>query len=351
MRYTTFGRRTGLRVSEYGLGTGTFGTGWGAGAELEEARKIFDRFAEVGGTLIDTADGYQEGQSEQFLKEFINADRDHFVLATKYTHGPHPMHVSTSGNSRKNMTRAVEASLRRLGTDYIDLYWVHFPDQLTPTEEILSGLDDLVSAGKILHAGLSNFPAWRVSRAAAIADARGWHPLVGIQIEYSLAERTADRELLPMADALGLGVALWSPLAGGLLTGKYRVSKEGRLTDWQGRVIHEEDTHQKTAVVDALLRIADQTGASAAQVAVAWVRNRFAGAATAYVPIIGPRTPAQLEDYLGALDVRLSTEQIRELDGVSAVTLGVPHEINSRVLDEVAGGSADDFVPRAVPVA
>jgi aryl-alcohol dehydrogenase-like predicted oxidoreductase len=166
------------------------------------------------------------------------------------------------------MIRAVEASLRRLGTDYIDLYWVHFPDQMTPTEENLSGFNDLIASGKILHAGLSNFPAWRVAYAVATSDARGWPPLAGIQIEYSLAERTAERELLPAADALGLGVALWSPLAGGLLTGKYRVSKVGRLTDWQA-VVHAEDTDQKAAIVDALLRIAEQTSASPSQVALA----------------------------------------------------------------------------------
>jgi aryl-alcohol dehydrogenase-like predicted oxidoreductase len=351
MRYTTFGRRTGLRVSEYGLGTGTFGTGWGAGAELGDARKIFERFAEAGGTLIDTADGYQEGQSEQFLKEFLAADRENFVLASKYSHGIHPMRVSTTGNSRKNMRRAVEASLRRLGTDYLDLYWVHFPDAMTPTEEIVDGLDDLVSAGTILHAGLSNFPAWRVARAATLADERGRHPLVGVQIEYSLADRSAERELWPMADALGLGVALWSPLAGGLLTGKYRVSQEGRLTDWQGRVVHEENTAQKSAVLDTLLRLAGQTGATAAQVAMAWLRTRFTGAPTAYVPIIGPRTLAQLDDYLGALDVTLTPDQVSELDTVSAVPLGVPHEAGLGVLPEVSGGVPEAFLPRAVPVA
>ena len=349
MRYTTFGRRTGLRVSEYGLGTGNFGTGWGAGAEFDESRKIFERFAEAGGTLIDTADGYQQGDSERFLKELLAAERDNFVLATKYTNGPNPKNVSTSGNSRKNMIRAVEASLRRLGTDYIDLYWVHFPDQMTPTEEILFGLNDLIASGKILHAGLSNFPAWRVAYAAATWDARGWPPLVGIQIEYSLAERTADRELLPAADALGLGVALWSPLAGGLLTGKYRVSKEGRLTDWQ-RVVHTEDTEQKTAVVDALLRVAEQAGASPSQVAMAWLRARAERAATAHIPIIGPRNLAQLEDYLAALDVQLSEAQIEELDQVSMVALGVPHELNNSAIDASSGGSYSSFLPRAVPV-
>jgi aryl-alcohol dehydrogenase-like predicted oxidoreductase len=350
MKYTTFGRRTGLRVSEVGLGTANFGTGWGSGAEFDEARRIFDRFAEAGGTLIDTADAYQEGDSERFLKELLASDRDRFVVASKYTQGQHPRHISTTGNSRKAMTRAVEASLRRLGTDYIDLYWAHFPDRMTPTEEIVSGLNDLVASGKVLHAGLSNFPAWRVAWASATADARAWHPVVGIQVEYSLAERSADRELLPMADALGLGVALWSPLAGGLLTGKYRVSKEGRLTDLLG-IVQPEDTDQKTEIVDTLLRIATLTGASASQIAMAWLRARSERAATAQVPIIGPRTLAQLEDYLGALDIQLGVEHVDELDRVSAVELGVPHDSVDGIIDQAVGGSFSNFLQRATPVA
>src|SRR3954453_2846925 len=266
MRYTTLGRRTGLRVSEYGLGTGNFGTAWGTKATREESRQIFDRFADAGGTLIDTADGYQRGQSEEFLGEFLGADRDHFVVATKYTQGAVGGDVSKTGNGRKNMIRSVEESLRRLRTDHVDLYWVHHPDRITPMDEILRGLDDLVSSGKILHAGLSNFPAWRVAWASATADLRGWAPVAAVQVEYSLVERTADRELLPMAEALGLGVALWSPLGGGLLTGKYRHSDAGRLTDWD-RLIHTEDSDQKTRVVDELLIIADEIGVPPAQVA------------------------------------------------------------------------------------
>jgi len=221
---------------------------------------------------------------------------------------------------------------------------------MTPTEEILSGLNDLLASGKILHAGLSNFPAWRVAWASATMDARAWHPLVGIQIEYNLAERTADRELLPMADALGLGVAHWSPLAGGLLTGKYRVSTEGRLTDRQG-IVQPEDTDQKTAIIDTLLRIANQTGAHASQIAMAWLRARSKQVATPLVPIIGPRTVAQLENYLGALDIQLGVEQVDELDRVSAVELGVPHNSIDDIVDQVAGGSFSNFLPRATPVA
>jgi aryl-alcohol dehydrogenase-like predicted oxidoreductase len=351
MRYTTFGRRTGLRVSEYGLGTGNFGTGWGTGAERDEAKAIFERFAEAGGTLIDTADGYQLGESEKLLGEFLTTDRERFVLSSKYTSGTGAAGgVSLTGNNRKNMFRSVEASLRRLGTDYLDLYWVHFPDAVTPIEEILRGLDDLVSAGKILHFGLSNFPAWRVSHAAAIADLRGWAPVAGIQVEYSLVERTPERELLPMADALGLGVAQWSPLGGGLLTGKYRVSAEGRLTDW-GRLIHSEDSAQKTTVIDAVLAIADEIGTSPSQVSVAWLRERGRRSTTAYVPIIGPRNVKQLEDYLGALEVTLSQAQYSRLDQASAVPAGVPHDIADGMLDVVLGGDRGRFDRPAVPVA
>ena len=351
MRYTTFGRRTGLRVSEYALGAANFGTGWGAGAEPDEARRIFDRFAEAGGTFLDTADTYQFGESEELTGKFVSADRSHFVLATKFTLGAAPQPgISTTGNSRKTMISSVEASLERLGTDYIDLLWVHYPDELTPMEEILRGLDDLVSSGKIHHAGLSNFPAWRVSRAVTLADLTNRAPIVGIQNEYSLVERTADRELLPMAESLGLGAALWSPLGGGLLTGKYRHSADGRLSDL-GAVIHTESTDQKTAVVDTVLAIAEETGATPAQVSVAWVRERAAQAATAFVPIIGPRSLTQLDSYLHALDVQLTPEQFARLSKVSAISLGVPHETNAASLPRIQGGASHHIISPAAPVA
>ncbi|MEU1568925.1 aldo/keto reductase [Streptomyces mirabilis] len=351
MRYTTFGRRTGLRVSEYVLGTGNFGTGWGAGAEPDEARRMFDRFAEAGGTFVDTADAYQFGESEELVGKFIAADRDHFVLATKFTNGAAPQPgISSTGNSRKNMVASLEASLKRLGTDYIDLFWVHFPDDLTPMEEILRGLDDLVSSGKILHAALSNFPAWRVSRAATLANLKNWAPVAGIQIEYSLVERSPDRELLPMAESLGLGAALWSPLGGGLLTGKYRRSAEGRLSDFK-TLVHTESTDQKTAVVDTVLAIAEETGATPAQVSVAWLRERAAQASTSFVPIIGPRNLTQLDDYLGALDVQLDPKHFARLSDVSAVPLGVPHEATAAARNRLQGGDASRVTQPTVPVA
>ncbi|MFE3602886.1 aldo/keto reductase [Streptomyces sp. NPDC059096] len=365
MRYTTFGRDTGLRVSEYALGTGNFGTRarsdgpgsdllWGRrgpGADREGSRAVFERFAEAGGTFIDTADCYQFGESEELVGEFVAADRDHFVLATKFTNGASPrLHVSGTGNSRKNMVRSVEASLRRLGTDYIDLYWAHFPDTVTPVEEILAAFDDLVRAGKILYAGLSNFPAWRVSRAAAIAEARGWAPVTGIQSEYSLAQRTPDRELLPMADSLGLGAALWSPLGGGLLTGLYRRGADGWTSEGK-RVIRGGDADQREAILDEVLTVAKETGEPPARIAVAWVRSRARRAGTGFVPVIGPRDEAQLADYLEALDITLTEDQTARLDAVSAVPLGAPHEVNALTLDPVLGGAEGRVEPPATPAA
>ncbi|MFF3911428.1 aldo/keto reductase [Streptomyces sp. NPDC001848] len=351
MRYTTFGRGTGLRVSEYALGTANFGTLWGGGARREEARSIFERFAEAGGTFLDTADNYQMGESERLLGEFLGSDRDHFVVASKFSLGAGRPRVSTTGNSRKSMRSSVEASLKRLGTDYIDVYWAHLPDGVTPVEEILQALDDLIHAGKILYAGLSNFPAWRVSRAVTMADLRGLNRLVGIQCEYSLAERGAERELLPMAEALGLGTALWAPLGGGLLTGKYRKSRDGRLSDWDGLAIRLEDSEERTAVIDTLLEIAEETGVPAAQVAIAWLRARAARAATAMVPVIGPRTTDQLEDYLGALRLTLDDAQLARLDKAGAIRPGQPYELIEGSRDAVLGRQSARFSAPGVPVA
>lgn len=350
MHYMTFGRRTGLRVSQYALGTANFGTAWGAGAEKDEARGILDRYIDSGGNFLDSADAYQFGESERLLGEFIRANRDDLVVGTKFTLGATPAAaLSRTGNSRKNLRASVEASLSRLDVDTIDVLWVHYPDALTPVDEILRGLDDLVSQGKILHAAFSNFPAWRTSRAALLADLRGWAPLIGIQTEYSLVERTADRELLPMAEALGLGATLWSPLGGGLLTGKYRRGTDGRLTDLGG-VIHTESTAQKTSVVDAVLDIAAEVDRPAAQVAMAWVNEQSARRHTPTVPVIGPRSLAQLDDYLEALTLTLSPEQFARLSTASAPGLGVPHEGNLNNRARLQGGDATILPPR-IPVA
>ncbi|OLR93010.1 aldo/keto reductase [Actinokineospora bangkokensis] len=348
MRHTTFGRTSGLRVSALALGTGTFGTRWGHGSTPEVAARVLDRFADAGGTFLDTADGYQVGESEEILGELLDGRRERFTLATKFSLGQGESHPLTAGNSRQHMVRAVENSLRRLRTDRVDLLWVHAPDGLTPMEEVLRGLDDLARAGKVLHAGLSNFPAWRTARGVALAEARGQLPLAAVQFEYSLVERTADREVLPMAEALGLGAALWSPLGGGLLTGKYRSSGEGRLSAW-GRVIHTEDDQRKTAAVDVVLAVADELGAAPAQVAVAWLLAKAERSTTALVPIIGPRTEDHLESYLGALDVHLSAEQLATLDKASAVPLGQPHDFFTAESATLHGGG--DFRAPVIPVA
>ncbi|MET1073602.1 MAG: aldo/keto reductase [Umezawaea sp.] len=323
MRYQTFGRLTGLRVSQYALGTANFSTS-DSGAGQEGSRRIFEAFVAAGGTTFDTSSIYQDGQAETALGGLLGRQRDDFVVITKYsgTRQAHPR-PGTTGNSRKTMIRSLEASLRRLGTDHVDVFMPHFPDGVTPIEEILAGFDDLVHTGKILHGGLSNFPAWRVAGAAVHADLRGLAPLVGMQTEYSLAERSAERELLPMAQAHGLGVLLYSPLAGGLLTGKYRRGDKGRLTP-RGDAI--EGTARRTATVDAVLAIADELGTSAVHVSLAWLRRRAAQASTALIPIVGPRTPHQLQEYLESLHLELDDQHHRHLDEVSAVRLGTPHE-------------------------
>jgi len=352
MRYKLFGRHTGLRVSELALGTGNFGTGWGHGAERDEAKSIFDGYVAAGGNFIDTADTYQVGQSEAMLGDFIAADRDYFVLATKYTLGAGPKtDLARTGNSRKTMIRAVEDSLKRLKTDRIDLLWAHMADGLTPMEEILRGFDDLARSGKILHAGLSNFPAWRISRAATLAELRNTLPLAGIQVEYSLAERTPDRELLPMAEALGLGAALWSPLGGGFLTGKYREQQEASRLTKLGMLVHTEKSARETALLDAVLAVAAEVGAPATHVAIAWLRAKAARSSTSLIPILGPRTRAHLDGTLGALSLQLDAAQVAALDAVSAVPLGVPHEQLQASLPRLAGGVLDKLDLPALPVA
>jgi aryl-alcohol dehydrogenase-like predicted oxidoreductase len=323
LRYQTFGRNTGLRVSQYALGTANFGTGETT-AGPAASRDIFEAFVDAGGTTFDTSNIYQDGQAETMLGELLSPHRDDFVVITKYSgtreQQPRP---GTTGNSRKTMVRSVEASLRRLKTDYVDVFMPHFPDGLTPIDEILAGFDDLLRSGKILHGGLSNFPAWRVAGGAVRAQSRGLAPLVGIETEYSLAERSGERELLPMAEAHGLGAFLYSPLAGGLLTGKYRNGETGRLSAHGNNV---EATAQRTAVVDAVLQIADEIGTSAVQVSLAWLRRRAAMAKTALIPIVGPRSRSHLDEYLRALELELSEQHYRQLDDVSAPRLGTPHE-------------------------
>lgn len=331
MRYRIFGQ-TGLRVSQLALGTGNFGKGWGYGSDIDEARAIYNAYRDAGGNFLDTADQYQFGESEAMLGKFIASDRDEIVLATKFSLGDSPNSgLQRTGNSRKAMVQSVEASLRRLGTDRIDLLWAHMPDGVTPIDEIARGLDDLARAGKILYAGLSDFPAWRIATAVTLAELRGWAPVAAVQLEYSLVERSAERELLPMAAAFNLGVVSWSPLGGGLLTGKYRKGETGRAQGL-GAVIHSESDQRKTAVVDTLLAIADELGITAGQIAIAWV------IAKGLLPIIGPRTSLQFADYVAATDVKLSADQLARLNDASAITLGFPFDVVAGSADNLAGG-------------
>jgi len=328
MKYKIFGSKTGLRVSELALGTGTFGTRWGYGSQPAEARKIFDAYIEAGGNFIDTADGYQVGESEELLSGMIADKRQSLVLATKYTMGGRDL--STTGNSRKNLVQSVEASLKRLKTDYIDLYWAHMADGQTPIEEIVRGFDDLVKAGKIIYAGFSNFPAWRIATASMLADLRGWSPIAGIQIEYNLIERTPDRELLPMAEALGLGVAFWSPLAGGLLTGKYRNAaaiETSRKKEWNGFLVKDEAGARETAILDTLEKIAKDRSTKVGHVALAWIRQKHDREPLSTVTILGAKNIAQLKDNLDSLSVTLTDAEIDQLNEVSQIALGSPHQV------------------------
>ncbi|TRW78543.1 aldo/keto reductase [Mycolicibacterium sp. 018/SC-01/001] len=339
MEHFTFGRNNGLRISALALGAGNFGTRWGHGAEEPAARAIVDRFAEAGGTFIDTAASYQVGESKEILGRALAGRRDQFSIATKFAVGgtAEGSGVLQTGNNRRAMVRSVEHSLRRLDTDYIDLLWVHWPDFVTPIEEIVRTFDDLVSSGKVLYVGLSNFPAWLTARGATLAEVRGWAPVAAVQIEYSLIERSADRDNLPMVEALGLGAALWSPLGGGLLTGKYRSGGTGRLQAWN-RVIHTDDDPHKAAVVDAVLAAADELAVPAAQVAIAWLLERSRRSSTGIVPIIGPRTVDQLDNYLAALDVDLGAHY-ESLDEVSRIGLGQPQEQDAEQFPTVLGGN------------
>jgi aryl-alcohol dehydrogenase-like predicted oxidoreductase len=319
MRYKLHGR-SGLRVSELCLGAMTFGSDWGWGGDDDQSRAMFDAFADAGGTFIDTAHVYTEGASERLVGEFIQSDRDHFVVATKYTPST-GTDISKSGNSRKNMMRCVEESLARLGTDHIDLYLVHFWEGTTPVDEIMRGLDDLVSAGKVLYVAISDTPAWQISRANMLADLRGWSPFVGIQVEYSLVERTAERELLPMAKELDLGMTAWSPLAQGVLSGKFLGAGTSESTRQQAA--HIPARHMEIARL--VVEIAKEYGCSPSQVALAAIRQMSKWGDI--IPIIAGRNAAQIKDNLGCLNVVLDEAQLKRIDEATAVDMGFPHDM------------------------
>jgi len=313
--------RSGLRVSPLSLGTMTFGEDWGWGAGESEARRIFDLYVDRGGNFVDTAVNYTNGASERLVGQFIKAKRERIVLATKFTMARDPGNPNSGGNHRLNMLRSVEQSLRQLDTDRIDLLYLHAWDMTTQPEEVMRALDDLVRTGKVQYLGICNVSAWRVSQMQAIADLRGWSPLVALQIEYSLVERTVEHELMPMAAALGLGVLPWSPLGGGVLTGKYTtadvdLSGEASVSPTRKGIIASSGHLNERAIgiAEVVRAVADEIGVKPSQVAIAWTLANPAVVS----PILGARTVAQAEDNLGALEVVLSREQLARLDEASA---------------------------------
>ncbi|WP_439662253.1 aldo/keto reductase [Lentzea sp. HUAS TT2] len=313
--------RSGLRVSPLALGTATFGNEWGWGSSPEDARRLFEIYVERGGNFVDTAASY--GGSEELLGDLVGDRRESLVLATKYSTLRTPGDPNSGGSHRKNLFASVENSLRRLRTDHVDLLHVHVWDALTPFEEVLRGLDDLVRQGKVLYVGMSNTPAWEISRMQAVADLRGWSPLVALQIEYSLINRGAERDLIPMARALGLGVSPYSPLGGGVLSGKYSSpdssgSNRRSFNAGLGMV-----TERTLAIADVVGEVASEVECTPAQVALAWNLRRPGVTA----PVVGARTPEQLVGNLEALAVELTGEQVARLDEVSAVDLGYPHDL------------------------
>ena len=330
MKYRLLGN-SGLRVSEISLGTMTFGEEWGWGANKDESRKIYDAYRDLGGNFIDTANVYTNGTSESMLGEFMGGHRESIVLATKYTNSMPTKDINASGNHRKNMVQAVEASLKRLKTDYIDLYWMHIWDQLTPAEETMRALDDLVRQGKILYVGVSDAPAWWVAQANTLAQLRGWTPFIAMQIEYSLIERTVERELIPLAKALNIGVTAWSPLSGGILSGKYHgkdaSAEQGRMNSEMVKDF-KPDQQRADRIVKALKSVSDQIGKSQAQVALAWLRYR----PVPVIPIIGARKFAQFQDNMASLEVVLIPEQVKSLDEASSIDLGFPYSMYSKEL-------------------
>jgi aryl-alcohol dehydrogenase-like predicted oxidoreductase len=365
----------------------TFGEEWGWGSSKEESRKIFNAYVEAGGNFIDTANKYTEGTSEKYIGEFISSDRDRFVLATKYTSNTRRGDPNAGGNHRKNLVQSLEASLRRLNTDYIDLYWVHAWDPLTPVEELMRALDDMVKAGKILYAGISDAPAWIVSQANTLAYSRGWTEFSGLQIEYSLIERTPERELLPMANSLDIGVTAWSPLGNGILTGKYnklieqQQQQQLQLQSQSGRsstssksstttvkvnkdVDNGDDnstrinalkpmspdlvtkllTVKNMIITEEVIKVANDTGHSPSQVALNWIRQQqdiMPNQKNRIIPIIGARKESQIIDNLTSLEFELSNEHLKRLNKISKIELGFPHDfLNSKmILDIIYDGA------------
>lgn len=342
MKYKLLGK-SGLKVSEICLGTMTFGENWiDMGADKKESKKIFDSFVNAGGNFIDTANRYTEGTSEKYLSDFISSERERYVIATKYSlfEPGRKEHLNSSGNNRKCMTESLNASLKRLKTDYIDLYWVHAWDGLTPVEEVMRALDDMITAGKILYIGISDTPAWIVSSANIMAEFKGWTQFVALQIEYSLIQRTPERDLLPMAYAFELAVTPWAVLGGGALSGKYidrRPDEPSRVPENSIRI-----NERNTNIAREVSKIADEIGVPAVQVAVNWVRQQKG----IFIPIIGAKKESQLKESLGCLVFSLDAYQIERLNEVSKIEPGFPHDFLKQdlVKDLLYSGKFDSII-------
>jgi aryl-alcohol dehydrogenase-like predicted oxidoreductase len=344
--YVTLGK-SGLRVSPFALGTMTFGEDWGWGSSVADSDAILTEYLERGGNFIDTANVYTSGHSEKILGDYFAArpgKRARIVLSTKFFGNLHLGDPNGGGAGRKSIVAQLEDSLRRLQTDYVDVYWFHNWDRLTPIEETLRTLDDIVRSGKVRYIGLSDIPAWKVAQAQIIASFRGFSPAIALQVEYSLLERTVEGELIPAATELGLGVMPWSPLKSGFLSGKFTrtSSADSTRTGLVGT-----PSERDFAIIDVLERVAKEVDASVAQTALAWVQGRPGVTST----LIGARSLTQLGDNLKALDVTLSPEQRAKLDDASKPTLNFPAENNALLAPtfQLGGTQIDGLKAPALP--
>lgn len=322
--YITLGK-SGLRVSPLCLGTMTFGEEWGWGASVQESERLLDRYFELGGNFLDTANVYTLGHSEKIIGDHLGkhkAKRERAVIATKFFGNTQHRDPNAGGAGRKNIIASCEGSLRRLQTDYIDLYWMHCWDYLTPIEETMRALDDLVTSGKVRYIGFSDTPAWKVTQAQMTALFRGWAPLIALQIEYSLLERTVEGELIPMALEMGMGVTPWSPLKSGVLTGKYTRANHGKHKAGRGEWVTSALNDRAYDVIEELVRVAEEVSSTPARVAIAWLQSRPGVSSI----IIGARTIKQLEDNIASLNVKISSEQLERLTKASEPKLDFPAE-------------------------
>lgn len=317
MKYKLLGR-SGLKVSELCLGTMGFGTENAWGADKDTSFEIMDAYANAGGNFLDTANLYKNGTSEKIIGEYLsNQDRDYFVVATKYSLKDNLTNPNASGNNRKNMMRSVEESLKRLKTDFIDLFYLHIWDDITPIDEVLRGMDDLVRQGKVNYVAISDTPAWVIAKGNTLAELMGWSQMVALQIEYSLIARTPERELIPMAKHFGMTVTPWAPLGGGALTGKYLRGEQGRVKPDSKR-----RNDKAVEITKVVMSIAEELGVSPGNVGLKWTMQQGFHC----IPIVGATKLSQLEDNLKTVDVTLTADHLKRLDEVSAIDLGFPGE-------------------------